>query len=75
MQDYNTFLKLVASLEESVEQMKTAKTREELEALELQAKKHYNKLMTYSVKVQRDIHSFAMEQRARVVESDLGIDK
>lgn len=66
MDKYNNFVDTVDRLKTAVANMKKAKTREEIEALEQESRTYFNGIMGKVPYIQADIHSFALEQMARV---------
>lgn len=71
MDKYNTFIDITQRLELAVAKMQDATTRKEVEALEMETKKLFGKMMTKLPYVQREIHTHALEQAKRVSETDL----
>lgn len=71
MEKYNTFIDIVERLELAVSKMQDATTREYIEALEMETKNLFGKMMVKLPYVQREIHNYALEQAKRVSEADL----
>lgn len=71
MDKYKAFLDFSRQLESRVSDMSTVTTRKEVEALEMETKKLFGKMMTKLPYVQREIHNYALEQAKRVSEADL----
>lgn len=70
MERYKAFIELEKLLKETVSKMEKATTRKEVEALEMETKKVFGRMMTKLPYVQKDIHECAMAQARRIAEAD-----
>lgn len=71
MDKYKAFIEIVQRLELAVATMRDTNTRKEIEALEMETKQLFGKMMTKLPYVQREIHTYALDQAKRVSEDDL----
>lgn len=70
MDKYNNFLEILNRLTTAVSKMETAKTRQEVEALEKESKDYFKALTIKFPYIQADIHKFALKHAARTLHED-----
>lgn len=70
MNRYTDCVKFFNELETCVSKMEQAKSREEVEQLQMQARNSFKSLMMKLPFIENDIHQFAMKQVQRITEAE-----